>query len=126
MPRFETKHRNQDALLWECIGADNKGKPRVSIERIELKVRWSDRSVEMNDPEGKLIVVDATVVVDRNIPYSSIMWKGKVEDLPGTHGIPESNIMYVAAITTTPSIKNRGTRRVVGLRRYSNKMPTQS
>lgn len=125
MPRFETKHRNQDALLWECIGSDNHGKPLVSTTRIELKVRWIDNTQEMIAPDGKPIVVTATIITNREIPHNSIVWKGNVSDLPGTHGIPESNLMYVAAAKYTPSIKNRGTRRVIGLRRYSNKMPTQ-
>lgn len=126
MPRFETKHRNQDALLWECVVADNFGKPLVSNTYIPIKVRWIDRTQEMIDPNGKPIIVSATIVTDREIPNNSIVWKGKASDLPGTAGIPESNIMYVAASKYTPSIKNRGTRRVIGLRRYSDKMPTRA
>lgn len=132
MPRPEKSHRRQDALYWAYTGDDDNGDPLRDEEFTELKVRWEWGRKETVDAKGVVIAVDATVVVDREVPIYSFFWKGSVEDLaellPGTGRIdrtdvPTDDIMQVMTYKEVPDVKGRIARREVGLQRYSSRMP---
>lgn len=116
MPPIETALRYQKAVLWELVGYDGYGDP-VFGDPTELDVRWEDDRKEIVGPNGRVIAVDATVVVDREIALDSRMWKGNLLDVPS----PITDPMLVVANHVTPDIKNRNTRRTVMLSRMSNK-----
>lgn len=108
---------DQDAVLWEYVRLDNEGQPMVK-QAVQLDVRWEFKAGQAVDPQGKVIAIDATVMVDREIPIDSIMWKGLIADFPGQGGL-----MQVKTYNNTPSANGRDETIVLGLVRYRNKLP---
>lgn len=131
MPPQETAFREQKAIAWLASGFNREGQHKVVFPGIELDVRWTDTQGEALDARGNLISTDANVIVDRDIPIGSIMWKGDQEQLeaavPGTGtGLdlsPTSDLYEVVAVTISPDLKARETYRDVRLKRYSDTMP---
>ena len=123
---METACRYQLAVLWEKTGYDNYGKPIVSDNGQEIYVRWENTSMDILDPQGNTIAVDATVVVDRDIAEGSQMWEGSLHDIPGTQEIPTSDIREVVKFKKTPDIFGCKFRRVAMLKRLSDTLSTNS
>lgn len=122
MPAPETDYRFQKAQLWQRIGDDEYANPLVS-EREELTVRWENKQLEMMNPLGQPIKIDALVITIHTIPVGSIMWLGKAVDLPiDLDDI--TNLMEVVAYDDIPDVKSRAFRKTVGLKRYTDKLPT--
>lgn len=123
MPPIETAFRCQTAVLWEADGYDDYGSPKV-LAPVELNVRWEEVQTEALDAKGNTIAIDAVVVVDRVIAEGSIMWQGKLDDIPGTTGIPtDGNLKQVIKYSDIPDIKARYCRRLVYLMRWSDVLP---
>jgi hypothetical protein len=126
MPPIETDARFQKAVLWQMSGVDDYGEPRIDYTE-ELSVRWEDRRTQMPDPLGNMITVDATAVVDKRIEMESLVWKGEVDNLPGTSFTAElDELMVVVAYTEVPDVKGRFYRRTVGLKKYRDTLATQA
>lgn len=121
MPYPEQDYRFQKAQLWRRRGDDAYGVPLVSA-REELTVRWENKQRQMLNPNGQPIAVDATVIVLCDVAMGSIMWEGCDDDLP-EDGVPTSGLMEVVAYDRTPDVKGRITRRRLGLKRYTDKLP---
>lgn len=121
MPPLETACLKQKAVLWmaDADKFDTYGEHKVTASKVELKVRWEEGNTEAIDPQGNVISVDAKVVVDRQIRIGSIMWEGCLKDVAAT----PVDLYEVVTRNSVPDLKNRHTRRVVGLRRYSNELP---
>lgn len=127
MPDIRVSNLYQWAVLWPTTGGTaESGEPLVGPP-VEIRCRWIDRRSESLDPDGQPIALDATVIVDREIPIGSNMWKGKLKDWYGT-GSAGSGIGLMAVKTsgTTPDIKNRGIRRRVGLMKFRDSLPETS
>jgi hypothetical protein len=123
MPPIETDERNQAAVLWPAAAPDAYGRAQVG-DPVELDVRWEWRLSEMTDPEGSRITVDATVVVDRDVPIHSLMGLGELADWDATGTGPgDFDRMEVVARRITPDIDGREIRRTLGLRRYRSSNP---
>lgn len=122
MPTPETDDRFQKAQLWVIIGVDNYTNPLLR-ERIEITVRWEDKTVEILDPKGVPIRIDAFMHSTKEIPTGSILWKGCLEDLP-TPATNITNLMQVAFTKTIPDVKNRAVRKTYLLKRFSDRLPT--
>ena len=123
MPAPELDSRHQCAQLWRAVGVDDYSNVKVS-EREELKVRWENKSIEVVDPRGIPIKVDAVVHSICEIETDSIMWLGKADDLPEDEintDIP--GLMQVVVYNYTPDIKGRVVRRTYGLVRYKDRLP---
>ena len=71
MPAPEQDYRFQKAQLWQRKGDDAYGNPIIG-ERQELTVRWEDKQLEMIDPQGQPIRVDALVVHVCDFPFSAV------------------------------------------------------
>ena len=121
MPQLETDCLFNKAVLWmaDANVFDGYGEHKVTASKVQLSVRWEERNTEAIDPNGNTIAVDALVVVDRAITIGSIMWQGCIIDVAAT----PVNLYEVVTRNDVPDIKNRNTRRVVGLKRYSNELP---
>lgn len=122
MPAPELDYRFQFAQLWERSGDDGYANPIIGA-RQQICVRWENRKAEMLSPTGQSIQVDAMVVVICDIPVGSIMWLGDTASLVGS-GIPDEGLMIVVAFDNTPDVKGRVQRRVAGLKRYNDVLPT--
>ncbi len=119
MPSIEGQGRYQSAILWEASGYDNNGMPTVLAPE-GILVRWDIASSGMQAPNTNSIKQTIEVVVNREIPIGSIMWKGTAADLPAA---PE-DLMKVVGYRETPCIKGRKFQRTVTLELYGNTLPT--
>ena len=124
MPPPEEAHRHQDALLWVKVGVDGYGQEIVSAP-IELKVRWEFTRRDILDPDGNRVTVDAMVVTNRVISIGSTMWLGTLEEwqLGSGSGGLDDEVMQVVVYMQSPDVKNRSTRREVGLSKYRDTPP---
>lgn len=122
MPAPETDYRFQKAQLWRRVSSDRHGNPTISA-REELTVRWEDKEIQVIGPNGQPINLSAMVVVLCDVEQGSIMWKGCEDQLP-EGGVPTRNLMEVVTIDNIPDVKARNYRKVLGLRRYNNRLPT--
>lgn len=120
MPPLETRRLHQKALLWVWLRDDEYARPVVD-EVIEIEVRWEFRQEKMVTTDGRVVSVDAIVVVDRDIPMGSVMWLGEMVDWVGTGtGTQDNELMQVVIKGNIPDLKNRHNRRTVGLIRFRN------
>lgn len=114
----ERSHRYQKAVYWPLTGRDRYAAATVDpANPLELDVRWVDVLQEVRDPQGNTITIEAEVEVDRDIPIGSKLWKGALDDLPGTAFLPETDVMQVYSFNATPDLRNRQTYRVLKLMR---------
>lgn len=115
---LETSELNQRAVLWAASGTDNYGEHTVNAAT-EIAARWESGLAEAVGAQGAVIASSGTVVVDREIAVGSILWKGKLCDVP----TPKTNLHQVIDYQETPDVKARNYRRVVTLARYSDELP---
>lgn len=119
MPPMELSYRLQRAVYWPKTGVDGNAEPTRGAP-VELTVRWNDKQTEALDPQGHTITVDATVITDRTLVVGSLMWYGRLRDFAGTAG---PRVMEVVTMNDTPDLKNRVSRHVAGVNRYSGTLP---
>lgn len=120
MPSVEVDCLEQKAVLWSAVlgSFDRHGKQKVSAA-VEIDVRWITGNKEVTDSKGNTIGIESTVIVDRAIPVQSILWLGKLSNLPS----PTTNLRKVDVVKETPDIKGRATRRVLFLNKFSDTLP---
>lgn len=119
MTRLVSRRRHQKAVLWAANGFDNYGEPKVHGP-VEIAVRWEEEGQEALDAQGNNIAIDASVVVDREIPVGSIMWLGRLRDVAD----PPVNLNQVVSFNKIPDVKGRTFRRTALLIRYSDALPS--
>lgn len=124
MPSLEVGSLKQKAVLWAAAAPasreyDDYGERKVYPE-VGINVRWEEGLTEQIDSTGQAIAVDAIVVVDQDIEVGSILWEGEL----GTQASIPINLKEVVSFSKVPDIKGRKFRRVCGLRKYSDELPT--
>lgn len=126
MPPLETMDMYDRAVLMEFVRQDDDGQI-IAREAEEIDCRWEDGQSEAIDPQGNVIRIDATVVVDRFVPVDSILWKGEAVDWYGTGsgGGSDPELMRVVRSPHVPDLKGRHVRRALLLQRYRGTKPTQ-
>lgn len=129
MPPLETMDLKQRAVVWPLVGTDRYGEPTVSDTPREVPVRWTWTRREMTDPQGNTIVVDAQAVVNEDIKVGSLMWLSTLDDLPAGTGWSlsefDEELMRVVTTSKGTDLKNRFTRRTLGLSRFRDTLPSQ-
>lgn len=118
MPALEVHDCHQDAVLWVRTGQNRYGRP-ITANPVGVKVRWIWTKKEVTDSTGNTVAIDAVAVVKQSIAIGSLMWLGKLADLP----TPPVDVMQVISAPETSDIKNRFVRRTVNLARYSDSLP---
>jgi hypothetical protein len=129
MPPIESIDRHQYAVLWPAEAVNEMGEVTVG-DPVQIKVRWEDKQTQALNNEGNVVKLDALVVVNQDITKGSKMLLGKLTDLPSGVGTgPDVNdipgLMEVQIFTSVPDIKGRHKRRVVGLRRFRDELPSE-
>jgi hypothetical protein len=124
VPSLELKDRYQYAVLWAFAGYDASGEVVVD-DPVEVRVRWEEQSTDPRrgqilGPDGNLVTLLSTVVVDRRIEVGSLMWKGRLRDYNAN---VETQVREVVLYSEIPDLKNRNTRREVGLGFYKGTVP---
>jgi hypothetical protein len=115
----EKRSLHQDAVFWETnLTQNNYGREELKAA-VAVKIRWQTKNKEVLSPGGSVIGIESMAVVDRTMPVGSILWLGKLIDLPGT----PANLRQVVNYNETPDIKNRKVRRTVDLIKFSNELP---
>lgn len=121
MPAIEVDELNQDAVLWPKASYDDYGERTIaSTTGTAIKVRWEQGRSESKDAQGNTIAFDSEIAVDREIAIGSILWLGKLADLPS----PPTNLREVVDYLEIPDIKNRHKRRIVRVMKLSNELPS--
>jgi|TARA_R110002110_G_scaffold145775_7_gene335373 hypothetical protein len=115
------KRRHQYAVYWAATGVDDYGEQTVSAP-IELKVRWESEEQETTSADGQLVLTTEVVWVDRVISSGSILWFGKLIDLPSPLG--GVDLLKVSAYIEKPDTKGRNPEQTIRLVRYSQTLPT--
>lgn len=124
MPSLEVKDCKQRAVLWAFSGYGDDGQHRFTTP-VEIRVRWTDKQSQVVDKDGNNVALDATVVVLQDVAIGSLMWKGKLTDWYSVGSSPPGTGLMIVKITDgATDIKNRATRRTVGLQRYKDKPAT--
>lgn len=118
MPAPEVRDLNDYAVLWSVASLDGYGRYKVSAP-VEIRVRWEDSKQESTDPQNTVESRPAEVFVDRVISIGSILWHGRLRDLPAA----PTGLGKVSSYDSTPDIKNRFMHRTVTLTRYGDALP---
>ncbi len=118
MPAFETMDLIHIAVLWEKIGTDSHGEATHG-EPDEIDCRWVGKPRAVMGSNNEPITVDATAIVEQDIPLLSLMWLGTLNEYYGAGSSGDDvRLMEVVAIPKADDIKGRHTRRSVRLKLY--------
>lgn len=108
MPFHGYQGRTQWAVYWARIGSDGFGEPTVSDVAQEVRVRWDGTSRGVLGPDGAPLAIDATVSGFTFDPVvGSLMWAGRLADLPGTSQRPAQDVMRIVTVNITPDVRGR-------------------
>jgi hypothetical protein len=118
MPLMERLSLTDRAVLFAADALDGYGRFTVTTG-VEINVRWEDVRQESSDPQNTVESVPATAFVDRVITVGSVLWHGRLVDLPAS----PTNLYKVVGYNGTPDIKGRITSHTVTLIRYNNTLP---
>lgn len=124
MPPLELMDRHTTAVLWPLAGYDREGQPYVTqTGRTEIQVRWNRQRRQVTDAENNTVVIDGTVIGDRDVAVGSVLWEGAEEDIPGTAYEPTSNLFLIYSSNKFNDIKGRNIRYEWMVVRHSNTLP---
>ena len=118
---IETSDRHQSIVVWYYQDIDRTGEPTVSATPLYLKCRWRDELITLSTLNDKESI--ATLVVDRDIPELSVVWKGSKTQLPDDLD-NLTDLYQVISKKSSPDIKNQEVRRKIYLKRFANTFPT--
>jgi hypothetical protein len=118
MPAPEVRNLTGYAVLWARSAIGGYGQFKVSSP-IEIRVRWEDVRQESNDPQNTVESSPVTAFVAQVIEVGSLMWYGRLADLPDS----PTDLYKVTAYNGTPDIKGRVSSHVVTLTRYGDSLP---
>lgn len=125
MPSFTKAHLKDDAVLWTKTGNYSDDGKVLLNSAVAIKVRWEQKSGEFISPDGATIGYDDVVYVNQEIEEGSIMWKGKLEDLPSPNS-SITDLRQVIKYEGIPDVKGRVQMRRVILMKHSDSLPTVS
>lgn len=119
MPPIETQHLRDYAVLWMAEDYNEYGRYNVASP-IEIRVRWEGGKQQSDNPTDEVDSWPTTIYVDREIEIGSVLWHGKLRNLPS----PPTNLFKVNGRNTIPDLRNRHYQRTVSLVRHGNTLPT--
>lgn len=125
MPRLETSDLLAMAVLWEKTGITDLGQSSISGTARQVKARWIHNESLNDDPQDNVESKIPTVVVGVDIPIGSILWEGRLRDLPDDK-IPTNDVYEVISIRRNRDVKERNVRRELGLKRYKGELPEET
>ena len=120
MPPLEYMDMRDPAVLWTLARHDRDGFPVVNAP-VDVCTRWEEKNIEMTDEQGNRVVVDVVLATNRDIPINSLMWSGKVCDLPDS-GDPGRDVYEVILRDRGKDLLGRVTRYEYGLKRYKDRI----
>ena len=125
MPFHGLQGRKQWAVYWARVGTDKYGQPTVSDVAQELRLRWDGQTRTVFGPNGDPVTIDATAGGWEFDPaIGSLVWPGRLRDLPGTGQRPAVDVHRIVGSNLTPDIRGRNTYREATLVRTSDSLGT--
>lgn len=123
MPSPEIASLTDDAVLWSFAGHSPTGEPKVSTP-IQIECRWMWKKTQATDATGNTVMLDATVIVDREIDDGSILWLGTLDQWEDS-GSEESNpeLVEVKSYKEVKDIRGRESYRELGCSFYKGRLP---
>ena len=118
MPAPEVLNLTDHAVLWAASDVDYYGMGKVSSPS-EIRVRWEGSAEISGDPQDTVQATPVAVYVDRAVTVGSILWHGRLQDLPA---VP-TGLFLVTGYSTMPDLKGRNLQRTVTLARYNDTLP---
>ena len=107
------------AVVWTPAGSNEYGEITVNSPQ-EIRTRWEiGKSLGVGD-ETESVAYDAEIWVENEWPLGTIVWRGKLVDLPSS----PTGLYEVIDYIETPDLKGRIVERRLLLRRYTDQLPT--
>lgn len=113
------QERKTTAVLWEKAGDDNTGDPTVSSPS-EIEVRWEHSLDQFIGPDGAPVGIVASIWIDDEIEVGSVVWKGRLIDLPAS----PTSLYEVIGYEEVPDVKGNSPEKIAHLRRLKESLPT--
>ncbi len=109
------------AVLWEADGLDNYGVVKV-LEPVEIRCRWNDSPKDSVSSQGDKVSLTVRISALRDIPIQSILWHGKLVDLPES----PTNLCQVKSVDGGLDVHGLAERFEFGLVRFMDRVPNLS
>jgi hypothetical protein len=127
VPPFESMGRTQWLVYWPFVRYAGDGEPVVA-EPCCVKGRWVERRRVSNLADGSVVVYDAQAAVGVEVPTGSIVWPGRMGDLPagtGTFDELTGQLFKVEGYSEAGDLKGRSrhVRRELMLSRFRGALP---
>ena len=125
MPDVEVSDLFQTAVYWKQaapVSYDDYGEPVIAGGQ-EIPCRWVAKRSGGQGNDDSQVGVAATAIIAVKIPVGSLMWLGRLRDMPGTSFLPDRDVMVVTGYNETTDIRGRSVRRSVKLARYAATLP---
>lgn len=124
MPSIESACRNQFAVMWveDSTSPDKHGR-KLLVAGVEIQVRFESVDVFTRPPKGDEEELVKKMVVNQDIALGTIIFEGKSTDLP----VPVTDVtglFEVVEFPSIPDVKGREVRRVCGLKKFGDTLPT--
>ena len=120
MPIPEESDLPHKAVLWEFVGHDRQGQPRVAAP-VEIDCFWVNTNRRVLSADGNEVQITARVRVDREIPDGSILWRGELDDFENNGRQP---LVRAEAVLEADDVKGQFTERQLMVSRFRGKLPT--
>lgn len=123
MSSFVKRWLKDDAVLWSAAQTfSDQGRMQVN-SAIEIRCRWEEKTGEIINERGETIGFSDVLLVKQDIEEGSIMWRGKISDLPSN--LSElTGLRQVIKFAKIGDIKGRVFYRRVMLMKYHDTLPT--
>lgn len=122
MPSLQSASRNQFAVLWPAIGTDNFSNPILGPAE-EIRVRWETGERSTKEQTG---TVDAVVYVGKVIAKGSVLWLGRLAQVPTPNVATEFgtvSLYSVISYNEVPAVKGPNKTQWIEAMRRSSQIP---
>lgn len=122
MPSLQSASRRQPAVLWMRTGNDDNGNPVLAAPR-EIRVRWETADHVTSQQTG---TTDAVVYVGEVITKGSVLWQGKLANLPAPNVATEFGtvqLFEVISYSEVIAVKGPNKTQSVEVMRRSSQIP---
>lgn len=108
MPFHGYQGRTQWVVYWPRVGTGPTGAPTVSDVAQELQLRFDQTVRNVLQSDGTVVTLDGTAGGWTFAPVvGSAVWKGRLDDLPGTSQLPDSDVYRIVKVDVVPDVRGR-------------------
>lgn len=124
MPPIERDERRHLVTLFATAGKGRDGKNVFATPR-QIRVRWSWGRTESVSAQGLPVALDATAIVNEEIPVGSVVWYGELDDYYGTGSADTGDREYYEVLNyrEVPDLKKRNSHKTISLAYYRQGKP---